>query len=415
MRKHCSQQSVDRKSVLSCRLHSLIYCSLKFEYRGKTSVLGTSADIAAWIEERKKKFPTKARVEEKQAELQKRRQEQAEARKKAQEAQAEARKKAQDEARKVADASRPEFVGNAEQSLPAPSEMTKEKNADDKTKKALERHLAKAEKLRKKLEKSQARADKAAAALGVATQSGHASVEKVPQSHDNEVEVLNTTSSFEGEAIKIGTVIEEAPVLPKAIVDTVTVSEEPLEALEAALDASLNAAGTESEALMTGSEELKGREDSATKVSEALSVSSDSASDSDSELSSDSDSDNDSSSDSSPEETSTKAAGPVRVPPPKRESNARVCRYFLAKGRCTMGDRCKFKHELPDRGAGTKAANAANASEAKKEKQSTGKEKPRKTLFQALVEQEQAEENKLVLKAIKYLGQTGILQGKSQD
>lgn len=37
---------------------------LQFEYRGQTSTLQSSSDIAAWIEERKKRFPTKARAAE---------------------------------------------------------------------------------------------------------------------------------------------------------------------------------------------------------------------------------------------------------------------------------------------------------------------------------------------------------------
>lgn len=39
---------------------------LQFSYRGQTATLQTPSEIAAWIAERKKKFPTKARVEEKQ-------------------------------------------------------------------------------------------------------------------------------------------------------------------------------------------------------------------------------------------------------------------------------------------------------------------------------------------------------------
>ncbi|KAI9831368.1 MAG: hypothetical protein M1826_003541 [Phylliscum demangeonii] len=41
---------------------------LKFEYKGQTSTLSTTAAIVAWIEERKKRFPTRQRVQEKEAE-----------------------------------------------------------------------------------------------------------------------------------------------------------------------------------------------------------------------------------------------------------------------------------------------------------------------------------------------------------
>ncbi|QKX54031.1 uncharacterized protein TRUGW13939_01113 [Talaromyces rugulosus] len=39
--------------------------SLEFTFRGRTSTLNSTADIQAWIAERKKRFPTQARVEEK--------------------------------------------------------------------------------------------------------------------------------------------------------------------------------------------------------------------------------------------------------------------------------------------------------------------------------------------------------------
>ncbi|KAB2572534.1 hypothetical protein BFW01_g4126 [Lasiodiplodia theobromae] len=41
---------------------------LQFEYKGKSSTLKTPEDIAAWIEERRKRFPTKQRIAQKQKE-----------------------------------------------------------------------------------------------------------------------------------------------------------------------------------------------------------------------------------------------------------------------------------------------------------------------------------------------------------
>jgi len=74
-----------------------------------------------------------------------------------------------------------------------------------------------------------------------------------------------------------------------------------------------------------------------------------------------------------------------------------------------MGERCPFKHELPERGAGTNASNGAKTNETKEEKQSVAKQPARRNLFTVLVEKEQAVEDELVLKAIKYLGQNGHL------
>ena len=52
-----------------------------------------------------------------------------------------------------------------------------------------------------------------------------------------------------------------------------------------------------------------------------------------------------------PDEAPSKRAGPIRVPPPKREKpNHSICREFLRTGHCKRGDACKFRHELPKRG-----------------------------------------------------------------
>ncbi|KAK8243712.1 hypothetical protein HDK90DRAFT_522280 [Phyllosticta capitalensis] len=106
---------------------------LQFEYKGRSSTLKTSADIAAWIAERKKQYPTKARALEKQ--------------------------KAEEEARKA----REETRSNAEASAERENKhKSKESPANKRTKKsddrkAMEKHLAKAEKLRKKLERAEAK------------------------------------------------------------------------------------------------------------------------------------------------------------------------------------------------------------------------------------------------------------------
>ena len=45
---------------------------LKFQYRGRTSHLGSPAEIAAWIAERRKRWPSKARIAEKEREARER-------------------------------------------------------------------------------------------------------------------------------------------------------------------------------------------------------------------------------------------------------------------------------------------------------------------------------------------------------
>lgn len=66
--------------------------------------------------------------------------------------------------------------------------------------------------------------------------------------------------------------------------------------------------------------------------------------------SSGSSSDNDSD-DKAPDETYTKRNRPERVVPPKRANPKQICREFLHKGLCKRGSRCKYLHELPERGS----------------------------------------------------------------
>ena len=55
--------------------------------------------------------------------------------------------------------------------------------------------------------------------------------------------------------------------------------------------------------------------------------------------------------DEAPDETSTKCNGPERIPPPKRAKRKQICRAFLHKGLCKRGSRCKYLHEVPERGS----------------------------------------------------------------
>ena len=64
-------EEVDEEAALS----ALSSGPLSFEFNGELSTLGSSADIAEWIEERKKRWPSKRRVEEKEQEVQSRMQE----------------------------------------------------------------------------------------------------------------------------------------------------------------------------------------------------------------------------------------------------------------------------------------------------------------------------------------------------
>ncbi|CRG92172.1 CCCH zinc finger protein [Talaromyces islandicus] len=111
---------------------------LEFTFRGRTSTLNSAADIQKWIEERKKRFPTQARVEEK--------------------------KKAQEEARKQKDLQREEArrkQQEAKQRTKPGSKEPGEQEIDPMD--AAVKAKVRAERLRKKLYKEEKRLQKAEA------------------------------------------------------------------------------------------------------------------------------------------------------------------------------------------------------------------------------------------------------------
>lgn len=100
---------------------------------------------------------------------------------------------------------------------------------------------------------------------------------------------------------------------------------------------------------------------------------SDSSSDLSSTVSEDSTSSSGSSSnrdndDEAPEETSTKRTGLERVAPPKRAKQKQICREFLHKGLCKRGSRCKYLHELPERGSRGAVTQEIKRAEGRKER-----------------------------------------------
>ncbi|KAF2143653.1 uncharacterized protein K452DRAFT_296654 [Aplosporella prunicola CBS 121167] len=106
---------------------------LQFEYKGRSATLKSAAEVAAWIEERKKRFPTKARVEEK--------------------------RKQDDEAREAKRLAQEQAAAERKAKFGDKAEPGKKRKDDEKTKKA----MSKIEKLRMKLAKAEAKAERAAA------------------------------------------------------------------------------------------------------------------------------------------------------------------------------------------------------------------------------------------------------------
>ena len=64
----------------------------------------------------------------------------------------------------------------------------------------------------------------------------------------------------------------------------------------------------------------------------------------------------DSSVEAAPETLPTKRNGPERIPAPRRKPSKQICNAFLRSGRCKFGSRCRNLHELPQKG--TRSAKA---------------------------------------------------------
>jgi fragile X mental retardation-interacting protein 1 (NUFIP1) len=70
MRRKHSASPVNRKSLLSCCLIRLTHSSAMFQYNNEFFVLKSNAEIRGWTADRKKAYPTAARVAAKRAEQQ---------------------------------------------------------------------------------------------------------------------------------------------------------------------------------------------------------------------------------------------------------------------------------------------------------------------------------------------------------
>ncbi|KAF2151391.1 hypothetical protein K461DRAFT_295446 [Myriangium duriaei CBS 260.36] len=124
-------------------------------------------------------------------------------------------------------------------------------------------------------------------------------------------------------------------------------------------------------------------------------------------------------SDEAPEVQSAKVVPAPHVPPPEVKAEGskhpppppqQVCRYFSTRGQCRAGSGCRFAHA---RESGAVSAPSGNS--AGKTNRATGGRKERVTLYQRLLEQEQAAENKLALMVVKYLGEKGFFKPKEES
>ncbi|KAL8640599.1 MAG: hypothetical protein Q9226_008728 [Calogaya cf. arnoldii] len=345
---------------------------LQFTYKGETSTLQNPDDIASWLEERKKRFPTAARRAEKEERLRKDREEQIE------------KKRAE------------KLLERQKRTL----EKDKQAIQQDKEDAAAKAKL-KVEKLRKRLEKEERRIAKSEAkslkrsatepddellpeAKRVKREESIGADEEVlavPASGDVHNRDEKSQSDAEAESsnpIPDPLTPTSQPAMPDPEIKPEINLDQPLSDLKVlqpgVADESAPKLGLKSE------EKQNGKVDSTASVDD-ISISSDDT------LEDDSEDDDTSSSGSScseshtdaegPETASSRRKGPQRVPPPKkgdRQAKA-ICRDFLQTGRCRRGKRCRWRHALPERGQ-------------RKAEEETPIRVERKSLHQRLVEQE---------------------------
>lgn len=322
------------------------FSRLQFTYKGQTSTLQNSDDIASWLEERKKRFPTAARKAEKEERLRKSREEQEE------------KKRAE------------RLLERQKRTL----EKDKQAIQQDKQDAAAKAKL-KIEKLRKRLEKEERRIAKSEA-KSQKRSATEADEEPLPEakrlkreaSTDADKSVPIVAESGASHSLDEGSKNDPEADSSNQIPDPLTPTSQPaIPDSEVKSEIKLDQPSSDSKVLQPAvsncsapqsnihSEEQQDGIVDSVASGDGLSVSSDDTIEDDDEDddTSSSGSSSDSESDAEgPETASSRQKGPQRVPPPKREDRQEkaVCRDFLQTGRCRRGRRCRWRHALPERG-----------------------------------------------------------------
>ncbi|KAJ5744051.1 hypothetical protein N7533_008921 [Penicillium manginii] len=397
---------------------------LQFSYKGRTATLQSSADIAAWIAERRKKFPTAERVEEK--------------------------KKVAQEAKDARDAVRREKMNErAKMNGKAAAAGAGDNNKDNKEKsKGIQKPAAdnlnadpaldaamkaqrKADKIRRNLDREQKRFAKAeaeaeAARLKVAALQKQLGSDQNPMQKDVGGDENGTGTDGHVVAGPNVDMLPELEIAEASDPMTIDLTDKPLEpgALTAAAKpvptgvglGTIDVADQVDGPMDLVSEAEASRHGSDWTSSSGSESSLDSDRDSGSESESDSDSDSDG--DSAPEQASSRRQGPEKVLPPPREGKKQLCRHFARSGKCNRGDQCSFSHDVGER------------RKAKPEK----KEKGRKGLLSAvstpdpagnpplhykrytnkyflqLLDRQKEDEDRRAMEVIAWLGENGLLE-----
>ena len=318
------EDDVDEESKLAAK-GGLAGMALKFTYRGKTSTLQSPADIAKWIEERKNRFPTQARVAEKKKAMEEAKKAREEANKQ-KELQKQQTQRQQREAREKERAKRDQKASQKKPPDPSDTAAKAKKKAD---------------KLRQKLVKEEERARKAEAEAE-ALRSGSA---------DNTKDVATGQATSHPNSDEQQSVIQHQGPPGLDVDSKQTDSDATVGGPSDAIDNSLPTSEEQSKQGAHGGIHA----DSALSIASSDLESSDWTSSSGSDLSSSDSDSEESDDDSAPEELTSRREGPERVAPPPREPKT-ICRHFARHGRCLHGEKCRFRHEIPKKGPKPKPA-----------------------------------------------------------
>ncbi|KAL9128803.1 MAG: hypothetical protein Q9217_002584 [Psora testacea] len=309
---------------------------IQITYNGQTLSLQSASDIVSWIEERKKKFPTKVRSAVST--------EQKAARNATQEAAKQARRDTLEKQK-------------------AEAQERRRKKQLKKVKEAPGDNAAKAkrkvEKLRKQLEKEEKRIARAESRFGRSNAVNASDEEAQPNSGGTHGEDKKRKRSCSTESSSV-------------IVYSSKLSIEDIQALEFPKTSEFRTPADQNPSPL--------RSDVSLSCSTPELSSNDSNDPTSSSGSSASDDDCDD--DEAPEQSTSKQSKPDEKRAPKRQRSKQLCRIFLRGGRCRFDTRCKNLHQLPERSA------QAKSEDIRKHEVRKG----RIGLYQRLVEQEKEKE-----------------------
>ncbi|MCJ1474309.1 hypothetical protein MMC13_002967 [Lambiella insularis] len=407
------EQDMDEELKLAAAQPSVALGYLEFSYKGRVATLRSSSEIAAWIEERKKRYPTKKRAEE-------------EARRKENLRQAE--RTAAELGTKKSKAGKAEYDKKRINVADVAKARQKAEKLRKKYQKA-ERRVAEieAETLTKTnvLEDDVSQRQKCGFGRNVEDMSSSDTLLPAPKPDDGTGSKTTEARSVQSPS-KQNTDLQESFEHPASLLpedgtrpEQWTVDQHPNDSLSKPCipDVKLPSSICEKPPVP---EILLGNHDASVPSDTLISMvlndrdlleDLDNASLSDSSELSPSGEDDTSSSGSSTDSNSPPEVYPKRIEsdcavPQNFAKKKSICKLFLSKGFCSRGDRCQYLHELPKRGSGKLASSKNGNTEGTPR---TRLKKERTSLYQRILMQQEEKEDELALEHIILLGENGAL------